>query len=555
MIMKQKVLSGKGLALICLLLVACKIWLVGPHELVAVKMPHDDLLFVTLAENIIRGNWLGDYNQLTLIKGPFYPIFIAAAYLLDIPLLTAQQILYAFAGAVFIWALFPVISNRWLLAGIFAFLLFNPFSYNYPAVGRVFRLGIYQSLGLLVFASLLGVYIRSNFSLKKAAGWAVLSGLALSAFWHTREESIWIVPSLLLLTLAAIYCNRKSDSSRRVALTVVFLLPIVIWAGATYTLRMLNLSHYGISATIEVETPEFESAYGGLLRIKSDKWRQYYPVVKDVREQAYKVSPTFREVEQYLEGDVGKRWVALARTYDIPAGFFIWAFRDAVAYAGYYKDGPQTMEFYRKMGLEIDAACETEKLDCRPRITSLVPTWHPEYNKLFVPTFVSVFKRIILFQDFSADTRGIMSNGSSQLMQLYDIVTREKLRTSRKDTLHGYPEYHRHLNYEKIRILTDIGTFYHTVVPVLFGAACGVLLLFCLVPGMRKKTSCYTVFSLSFLAGLCSITFILTLVVITSYASVNRAMHVSYPLVLLMIVCMILAVIDYFLPAGMERKQ
>ena len=553
--MQQKFFSGTGTILICLLLVACKFWLVGPHELVALEAPHDDLLFITLAENIIQGKWLGDYNQLTLIKGPFYPLFIAASYFLDIPLLAAQQLLYAFACFVFIWALFPVIQHRWLLVLIFVFLLFNPFSYNYPAVGRVFRLGIYQSLGLLVFGSLSGLYIRSKISLKNSVGWALLAGLAFSAFWHTREESIWIVPSLFLLFVAAIYANRALGRSRRVVLVSIYLLPVMIWAGATFTLRMLNLNHYGIFATIEVETSAFESAYGGLLRVKSNQWKQYYPVVTDVRKQVYRVSPSFREIEPYLEGEVGKQWMALARTPEIPANFFIWAFRDAVAYAGYYKNGPGTMELYRKIGREIDIACEKGQLDCRPRITSLVPPWHREYNRLFVRGFYNIFQRIVRFQDFSADTGEIRSKGSRLLMQRFSVVTREKLRTSRKGILCRYPDYHNHLNQEKIRILYDIGTFYQFAVPKLFAFFCVVLLLFPLVPALRRRISGYVVLALSCLGGLCSITFILTLVVITSYFSINRAMHVSYPLVLLTIVCMLLAVIDCFSSVEGKEKQ
>ena len=555
MTMQRKFLSETGMLLVCLLLVLCKFWLVAPHELVALKMPHDDLLFVTLAQNIIQGKWLGEYNQLTLIKGPFYPIFIAASYLMDMPLLAAQQILYAFACLICIWALFPVIRHRLLLVLIFVFLLFNPFSYNYPAVGRVFRLGIYQSLGLLVFGSLAGLHIRSRISLKDTAGWALLAGLSFSAFWHTREESIWIVPSLLLLFVAAMYTNRTFRGSRLVILVAIYLLPVLMWVGATFTLRMLNYNHYGIFATIELETSAFESAYGGLLRVKSDQWRQHFPVVKDVRKQVYKVSPSFCEIEPYLEGNIGKQWMALGRTSEIPAEFFIWAFRDAVARAGYYKNGPRTMEFYRKMGREIDVACENQKLDCRPGITSLMPPWHYEYNKLFFPIFYSVFQRIVHFQGFSADIRGIMSKGSRELMQLYSVVTREKLRTSRKDILYGYPEYHTHLNREKIRILRDIGSFYQRVVPILFSISCMVLLLFFLVPAMRRKISGYVIFALSCIGGICSITFILTLVVITSYVSIHRAMHVSYPLVLLTIICMVLAVVEYFFPTEGQGKQ
>lgn len=543
--MKWSKLSTTGLTLGCLLLVLCKLWLVGPHELVALKMPHDDLLFVTLGQYILQGQWLGPYNQLTLIKGPFYPLFIAGSYLLDIPLLAAQQLLYAFASFVCVWALFPIVRQRWILLGIFLLLLMNPFSYNYPAVGRVFRLGIYQSLGLLVFSSVLGMYIRARVSWQRAIGWAVMAGLALSAFWHTREESIWIVPSLLLLFGAAVYENWRLGRAGQLVGIGVYLLPVLIWAGATFTLETLNKIHYGVPATIELETPAFKAAYGGLLRIKSKKWRQYIPVVKDVREQAYKVSPAFKEIKPYLEGEVGQRWIALSHTNDLPAGFFIWTFRDAVAYAGYYKNGPETLAYYRRIGQEIDAACDAGKLECRPRFTSLVPPWHREFNASFFPTFFSVFKRIISFQDFSASTTGIMSKGSRSLMQLYDIVTREKLRTSKKSVLHGYPAYHRRLNRIKIRILTGIGGWYETMVPVLFTVAIVLLLVFGAVPALRKKYAAYIAFALACLGGLFSITFILTLLVITSYDSINRAMHVSYPLVLLTIICMLLAAWQY----------
>ncbi len=548
-------LSGKQLALSCLALIICKLSLVSPHELVATSMPHDDLLFISLAENILRGEWLGQYNQLTLIKGPFYPVFIALSYLLNIPLLKAQQLLNAFSCIVFIRAIYPVCRCRWSLLLIFIFLLYNPFSYNYPLTGAVFRESIYPSLALLIFASLMGLYVYSQVSLKHAVAWALLSGVALTCFWHTREESVWILPSLILLGMAMIGRSIRNGTLRSPILLTVFILPIAIWSGITFSLRMINTSYYGISATIELETAEFESAYGGLLRIKSEKWRKFHPVVKDAREKAYQVSPTFRKLEKYLEGDVGKEWGYMSGTGDISAAFFIWAFRDAVAYAGYYENGPQAMDFYRQMGKEIDSACEGQILDCRARITSLVPTWHQEFNQLLIPTFYSVFKRIIFFEDFSAKIKGILSKGPAEFMMRYHTISREQLRTSRQDMLEKYPKYHNHLNKEKIRILEDIGNFYQTVVPVLFAISSILLLVQCLTPRLRKYCSCYTFFALALFAGLCAITFILTLVVITSYISIHRAMHVSYPLVLLFIVTTVLASIDCIKTIRLERQS
>ncbi len=43
---------------------------------------HYDALFVNLAPRILQGNWLGKYNNLTLAKGYFYPLFIAFNFIL-----------------------------------------------------------------------------------------------------------------------------------------------------------------------------------------------------------------------------------------------------------------------------------------------------------------------------------------------------------------------------------------------------------------------------------------------------------------------------------------
>ncbi len=532
------------LVLTCIAFFLIKLWLIGPLELVAVKMPHDDLLFINQAENIIEGNWLGPYNQLTLIKGSFYPIFIAGAHFLGIPLLTAQQILYAIACGVVIWALSPVIRQPWILLLIFLFLLLNPFTYNYPAMGRILRLGIYQSLGMLAVGSMIGLYLRIGDSWKKTVGWAVLNGVSISALWHTREESIWIVPTLVLMTLVLALRIKISGYGSFKHLITALLISAMIWLGLTATLKGLNSHFYGVSATIEMQTAEFKSAYGGLLRIRTDSSRRFYPVVSEARQQAYKVSPAFAELKPFLDGEQGKQWIDLAHSDDFPAGFFIWAFRDAVAAAGYYQDSTLALEFYRQIGLEIDAACKAGKLDCRPRYTSLMPPWSREYNKLLLPTFASIFKRIVHFQGFSADIEDIMSKGNAEMMQRIELITREKLRTSRMDKLKGYPDYHNHLNIEKVRILNDVGAFYQLLIPPLFYGSLVLMLLLGLVPKTRRMSSHYLVFYLSLLAGLCSIVFILSLVVLTSYASIHRAMHVSYPLVLLMIVCTLLAVIE-----------
>lgn len=46
---------------------------------IGANFSHDDGWVISAAINILEGSWLGEYNQFTLIKGAFSPIFIAAA--------------------------------------------------------------------------------------------------------------------------------------------------------------------------------------------------------------------------------------------------------------------------------------------------------------------------------------------------------------------------------------------------------------------------------------------------------------------------------------------
>ncbi len=529
--------------LVGLLLLSAKLWLVQAHPLMATDTPHDDLLFVSQAHNLLSGSWLGDYDQLTLIKGQFYPLFIALGYYLSIPLLLLQQLLFALASFVAVWAVVPLVKNRWLLLLFFLVLVFNPFSYNYPAVGRVLRLGIYAPLGILVFATILGLVVRSGGSWKRTLGWAAAGGFFLAAFWNTREESIWIVPSLVILYIPLVWSLRQCSWRAALGRLIVFLLPFLILFSANAALVHKNNAAYGIPARIELDTPEFKSAYGGLLRIKTDDWRQYFPVTSAARQKAYEVSPAFREIKAYLDGSIGKRWMALCVCDDLPAAFFIWAFRDSVAAAGYHQNGPETLDYYRRMGTEIDEACDNGTLDCRPRITSLIPAWHREYNKLLVPEYLSVLRQIVSFRDFSAETKAMLSRGNARKMQMYEVVTGERLLTSKPHVLRSYPQFHSHLNEEKIRFLNDIGSVYKRAVPVMFViAGVGFFLLFGI--GVYKRSLSPFIFAaVAALAGVCSIAFILTLLKITSYSEIERAMHSAYGMVLLFIMMVILEVI------------
>src|SRR5882672_12484202 len=88
-------LSRRGSLLItALLMVALKLWLVAAQPVVAHgNASFDDRLYLALAEQMLKGNWLGPYSQFTLMKGPMYSLFIAGAVCSGLPLPLAQHLL------------------------------------------------------------------------------------------------------------------------------------------------------------------------------------------------------------------------------------------------------------------------------------------------------------------------------------------------------------------------------------------------------------------------------------------------------------------------------
>jgi hypothetical protein len=94
--------------LLTLCSIVLKLWLVSAQPVVAhANASFDDRLFLALAEQIVKGNWLGSYSQFSLMKGPMYSIFVAAAYVLRVPLPFAQHFAYLGGCALLVVALRP----------------------------------------------------------------------------------------------------------------------------------------------------------------------------------------------------------------------------------------------------------------------------------------------------------------------------------------------------------------------------------------------------------------------------------------------------------------
>jgi len=364
--------------ILILVLSAAKLWIAQARTLTAIGWAAvDDAWFLNKAQSLLAGQWLGTYDENTLIKGVGYPLFVAFTHTFSISVLFAHQFFYVIACAVVCIALKPVIRSSGARVAIFALLLFNPMSFSEDLGNRPIREAIYHSLSLLIVAGVAASLLHRDEPLRKLFPWVLLTGCSLAFFWHTREEGVWILPFLACAFVALVlWVNRDRKARYRRALLIGGV-PAVIFALAYIAIIVTNGLHYGVFTAVEFKQKSFLRAYGSLVAVRQHPPVRRLAVPRETRMRIYAVSPAFAELRPYLEGEVGKMWASVSPPGppgEIGGGMFMWALRQSVAAAGYYRrGGPAVVRYYDRLSAEIEAARASGRLDARRARASMAP--------------------------------------------------------------------------------------------------------------------------------------------------------------------------------------
>jgi len=412
-------------------MVALKLWLVAAQPVVAHgNASFDDRLYLALAEQVLKGNWLGPYSQFTLMKGPMYSLFIAGTFLSAVPLPIAQHLLYLLGCILLVLALRPCFDASWQAFGTFTLLWWQPMSY---VELDILRQNIYTPLTLLLFAGLCALQTRRAARVYIRLAWGALLGTAAAAFYLTREEGIWILPATALLIGISAWNSWRAGERLR---------PLVASAGTAticatailVTVCTLNYRYYGWFGTVEFRAREFRSAYGALQRPVPSEQIPYVPVTHDVRLKLYQVSQSFAELKPCLEGPIGLEWANYSdfltgrpgEELQIGGGSFIWALRDCVIASGHGNSAREALDFYRSLGAEINRACDEGRITpARTRRDTMMPRWRTGQTQRILQTTPGYLADFLLFKDFSAYPTE--SWGSAELLTLFRDLTRWRL--------------------------------------------------------------------------------------------------------------------------------
>ena len=332
-------------------------------ELYPNSAPMDDELMFGAAREVFAGNWLGDYNYLTIAKHMFFSVWLAGVMKLGIPYVIACELMYLISCAAAALAVRPLFKKTWPMLLVFCALWMSPYSWAAFTL-RVYRDSIYSSLCLLFFAGIVGMCARYKEPLWRSLVFAALGGLGFGLSWITREDGIWLVP--FALCAAAVYIimliiNRvgaRSFAKRMGAVVLSVAVALACIGAFCYE----NYVHYGRFIVSDFSSGEFEDAVGALIRADSDRPHDDNVLVcYEARQKIAEVSPMWAEIENFiaqnpaLYGSYGFG----ADTKEFKSGGFCWALRRIVSELGYADTALKAREYYQSLADEINAACDS----------------------------------------------------------------------------------------------------------------------------------------------------------------------------------------------------
>lgn len=332
---------------------------------------HDDNLFVTQAYSLAAGDWLGKYSQFTLMKGPGYSLFLALTHFMGLPLYFITAIFHIIAVSSFAGVLYRLSQSRLFSILVFVLLLLLPLVISN---GRIIRDQIYPDQFLLGFAALIFSFFIADSWLKRSSS-ALLAGLMFAWFWLTREEGVWIVPSVVLLTLFAIWRFWRINSLKQGLISSVLVL-ILAFSSVHIIFQLINWHIYERFAGLDIKEKNFQSTLSALQSVRVGEPISHVPVSQETRQHIYRVSPAFAELKHYFSHSVWENagcpiypWACK----EIAGGWFIWALRDAAATQGYYQSPAQAAAFFARVATEINRACTDGRLICEKSLVSYMP--------------------------------------------------------------------------------------------------------------------------------------------------------------------------------------
>lgn len=385
--------------------------------------PHDDLLLLTHADSISQGEWLGEYDHMTLVKGVSFPLFVAICKWLCIPYSLGLAFLYILSILVFLRAIKSFLRSPYLLGMGYLFLLYSPAMLSKITQQRPYNIALIPSAVLLTTGCFIGLFLHREASWKKQILWSLGAGISLSFFWYVREDSVWLAPFALIAVLISLFCTLKGKNSLKKKLVSlgITVLPFLLLETATLIICQTNASNYHTFTVNERTKSSFSDVMSDLVQMDMPQVRTDVWISHAALEKAMEFSPAFASIKDSVDEIYESAW---ASNGEIPGDIIAWALRDAAAAEGYYEDGATAEAFFRQVHTELQKAYKSGLCGKKPGIFLSSLSDGFVFSEDFQPLILrslDTWKKLLFIEGTEVDI--FVGTGSIKNLRFFEAMT------------------------------------------------------------------------------------------------------------------------------------
>lgn len=390
---------------------------------VMVWQNYDDNLFVRLGQYLAEGHWLGPFNQFTLMKGPGYPLFLAASYWSGLPVTFTEGLFFCLALGTCSIVVLKVTKSRMVALALFLGVLLHPKMFE---TARILRDVIYVSQSVLVL-SVFSYCLLAAENRRSRVVSALAAGVLFGWFWLTREEGVWLLPGMAFLVVYAVLRKRAHQLAQG------WVMPTLVVLGAFFAIQLLfaaiNYFNYGKFIGVDFKERHFQAALSAMEGVQVGTPIPYVNVPRAARMQIYAISPSFARLRPYIDPSPGPSpWEAGGCKFrpttcgDIGNGFFMWSVRDAAAAVGEYGSPKMAAHFFQKITKDIQSACNDGRLRCVKWVVPYMPRMTAQQVKEIPKSIATLLYDVVHPGEYGGVTNGNVTGPENEFRSTLDFL-------------------------------------------------------------------------------------------------------------------------------------
>ena len=332
----------------------------------------DGALFMKLAEHIINGDWLGDYNKFTLVKSPGYSIWLAFANMTGVQYTITFHLLFVISVYLYSIAFQVNLKSRPVTIMILLVLPWFPYAYFLETYRDLFLSVTYLNCASITLILYKYDYFKPKYRTEIIISLIAIYIINVGILSITREDYylVFVPPLILVFFNLFLKINKAAGLNHKIIrmFILIMVINIVSINLAQFLVKEKNRNFYGVSLVNDWRYGAFPDLVNQLEKFNVNEQDHRFVITKAQRQDLSGSSSNFAKYTADLEND-SQGWNAQSCLYlniceDVTKGWFLWALRDSMEGSGVFKNASNFQEEMTNLAIELQGICASGIIKC-----------------------------------------------------------------------------------------------------------------------------------------------------------------------------------------------